>query len=477
MRWLRRIPEDVIALAAIALVVGTSHAPLIRHAVGLHDPSTLFALGHRVLGGAALYRDVAFPHGPLPVYVDAGFQGLLGGKLIASLYAALAVKVLRVWAVWLVVRGLADRRTAALVAVFAAFDPLFGGAAHVEAAYAELFAALAALWVVRGRLALASACAAAIAWALPGAGVVAAIAFAVGVRRGAVAAGASLGAAIVAIALLGGGVAWLPALPSGWALALPVAAVAVALAVARCERVELGAVAMLAVPIGSLVALFSGSLALDPLDLLPRVLGVAVTVAAAVAPERVRGWLGVEPVVAVALVGVPIACGAPAAVLGALVLALSSARLAPRAKHVLAAALALSGAGAFALALHAGRDPLAGPDVAALRDTRVSSPHPMLRGLRVTRPDRDALAALREMVPRGATCFVDADLPALYALLGCTNPTRYDQDALVTEPLLVIAALPDVLIVRGDGAIARPLLDAYDRIGGAEDLAVYRRRR
>jgi hypothetical protein len=50
----------------------------------------------------------------------------------------------------------------------------------------------------------------------------------------------------------------------------------------------------------------------------------------------------------------------------------------------------------------------------------------MLRGIEVPEWRARALEWLSAQVPAGSTCFIYANLPSLYDLLGCTNPTKVD---------------------------------------------------
>jgi hypothetical protein len=81
--------------------------------------------------------------------------------------------------------------------------------------------------------------------------------------------------------------------------------------------------------------------------------------------------------------------------------------------------------------------------------------HPLLLGQRISEPRATALAWLASQIEPGATCFIHGDLPVLYSLLGCRNPTRLDTTAasLITDrdaadaTLALRAAPPRYLLV------------------------------
>ena len=146
---LRRIwqatPIDVVAFVVIAVVMTVWHLRYIRTGMCFNDPSWFFHFGRRALEGDAPYRDYIFQVGPLPIYVDAGFQQVFGSKYVASLYAGLAIKILRVQIIWMIARRLAGMRAASALVLFCALDPMFAFAHHWSTAYAQLFLTLAGL--------------------------------------------------------------------------------------------------------------------------------------------------------------------------------------------------------------------------------------------------------------------------------------------------------------------------------------------
>lgn len=144
-----RAPIDVVALLVIALTMIATHRPLIHQGMSWCDPSWFFHFGNRTLHGAVPYRDYVFSLGPFPIYLDAGFQGIFGETYLASLYAGLFIKILRVWVYWLLVRRLVSTRAAALFAVFAALDSSVSyWAHHWNSTDAQLFFTTSALWIV-----------------------------------------------------------------------------------------------------------------------------------------------------------------------------------------------------------------------------------------------------------------------------------------------------------------------------------------
>ena len=145
----RRIPIDVIALVAIATVILATHAPFVAtHGACFNDPAWYFHFGHRTLSGDIPYRDYVFQVGPLPIFVDAGFQAVFGSTYVASLYAGLGVKILRAFVIWMIVRRIAGPRAAGALMVFCAFDPLFAFMNNWSTSWALLFTTLSGLFLV-----------------------------------------------------------------------------------------------------------------------------------------------------------------------------------------------------------------------------------------------------------------------------------------------------------------------------------------
>lgn len=138
----------ISSLIAIALVMVLSHYHLVRRGIAFDDPSWCFHFGRRIVDGAAPYRDYVYQGGPLPIYVDGLFQSMFGSSYAASLNAALAIAILRVFVVWMIVRRLAGAGAATLLAVWCGFDPVFAVHYHASASYTQLFVVLAGLFLL-----------------------------------------------------------------------------------------------------------------------------------------------------------------------------------------------------------------------------------------------------------------------------------------------------------------------------------------
>jgi hypothetical protein len=502
----RRTPVDLIGLVVIAAAIVVTHKRFILHGMCFNDPSWYFHFGHRVAAEKAVpYRDFVFQVGPLPIYVDATFQAIFGSKYAASLYAALFIKVLRVWVVWAIVRRLASLRAAGLIAVYCALDPLFMFAHHWSTAYVHLFITLAGLFLLLAsratreraaltHLALAGLSAALIMSARQSAAimvglVLAASAAALVLRReltprrllalgagyaagvvllfGALAALGALGPAIqqmfldapqkkgieglpAALDAISGGAFTMP--EHHWAigfllyLALPAVVVGAVLYLASHEReIALQTIGLVLIPIAFFIGLLVRYAELNYFSDLPRTFFTATTALAVLAPQRVRAWFGVPPLLAIAFGGLPLACDwalemsfpgrgwgdAPSLILGVFLFALASSRLGGRAKTLLCGALAAASLINFAIAYRLDLNPFA-KDTAGdgtRSETTESSANPRLRGLKVTQSRKLALDWLQQTVPPHSTCFVYGNLPVLYTLLGCQNPTRIDSTA------------------------------------------------
>jgi hypothetical protein len=144
----RRVPVDLLAFVTIAIVLLVMQKPFLRYGMCFSDSAWYYHFGRRALAGQVPYRDYVFQVGPLPIYVDAVFQAIFGSKYMASLYAALFLKILRVFAIWALARRLAGVTAASLLAVFCALDVTFGWAYHWSWGYAELFIILSGLCCV-----------------------------------------------------------------------------------------------------------------------------------------------------------------------------------------------------------------------------------------------------------------------------------------------------------------------------------------
>lgn len=148
-RLLRAIPIDIIAFFVIALLVVVSHESVVRHGLSLNDPAWYFHFGGRTLDGDVPYRDYVFNGGPLPIYVDAGFQSLFGRTLVASLYASIFVKIARIFVIWLIARRIASARAAACVCLYCVVDVSFGWIQVCSGTpYSQLLYSLAGLFLL-----------------------------------------------------------------------------------------------------------------------------------------------------------------------------------------------------------------------------------------------------------------------------------------------------------------------------------------
>ncbi len=498
--WWRRVPVDLVAFAAIALVILLPCSYSLRRSVSLADASWYVHFGTRVLHGDVPYRDFVFPRGPLPLYVDAAFQAAFGASYRASAYAAALLAVIRIFLVWALARRLVDLRVATLLATFCAFDPLFALPYHADASYLRVLVALGGLALVRGSgtterwphawFAVAGVALAATALVQPAVTLVLAILTSVLVativkRRDGITArafallsagaGVTLAASLVVLAAIG---ALAPALhqlvltapsatildstidavsggafvgPHGWwgglllVLALPGAVVAATLYLAsRDDDLEPATIALVAVPFGCLYVLFVRYGQLDLLLDLPRTALIAVITLAVASPGKLRSWLGLEPLIALALAAIPLATDAAAQlastgrgpgdsaalVLGVILCTLASNRITSHAKGWLCGALALSAALHVGLALHRAAPVFAGTSQPGPSAPTVSSKRTALRGMRMSPARRQAIDWLARQIPAHHSCFVQGNLPGLYAVLGCSNPTRADVAAV-----------------------------------------------
>lgn len=358
----------VVAFIAIAALVLVPRIPFIHQGLAFNDASWMFHYGHRVLNGAVPYRDFVFQVGPLPIYVDAGFQAIFGAKLVASLYAAAAIHVVRVLAVWAVARRLAGARTAAALCVFCSFDLSFGWAHHWSWAYAQLFITTGALgFVVASRaaterrrlfgLVLAGSSAGFILASRQASAVmivalllVASVAL---LARGrlsrremlAIWGGVAAGIAIVLLALVclgalgpaiqqmlldapekkgagsiravldavSGGALVLPGATWGQGviqyLVLPMAGVSMVMRLLRQRdnaTVSVGSVGMLLVPGFIVLGLFLQYAKIEISDLVRMFFSVTIAVTVQ-DPSRCQRWFGIEPLLVVGLTGLPLA--------------------------------------------------------------------------------------------------------------------------------------------------------------------------
>lgn len=364
-RW---IPGTLLAFLGIAVAVVLSHHPVFRTGMCFNDPSWYFHFGQRVLHGDQPYRDFVFQVGPLPIYVDAAFQTVFGERYVASLYAGLFIKILRIGVVWLIARRFAGNRAASALAVFCVLDPFFSFAHHWSTPYSELFLTLSGLCFIvateaEGRrtlvfLALAGFTAALVMASRPSSAVLTGLVlFAAStvmlVRKqyftgprylalwagflvalllfaGALAAGGMLGPAIQQMILDGpekkgirGVAAVFDAISGGamvdgrfttrWRgfaffIGIPLAVIAASALLRRREVKVTGAtVALLLVPALMLPALWVRDASFEVHTDLPRTFLSIICAVAVFAPATLREWFGLEPLHAIALGGLALA--------------------------------------------------------------------------------------------------------------------------------------------------------------------------
>ena len=486
---------DGVAFVVIAVAMVVSHRSSLVRGAAFDVHSWAFHYG---------VQRHAPPGGPLPMYVAAVVERVFGARYLVVLWADLLVDVLRVLAMWMLVRRLVDARAAALVAVFCVLDPVLDAQPAWGAHFVELAVALAGLLVVcagraTGRtariyLGCAGASLALAATAVPALGAVGAIAIAIATARFprrelapwwlgygggfavalAVAPGGvldSLGglvtlrgwvdAATGGALAAGGDRSWLGALIVG--AALPAALVGVvAWLAARDREISLGALGVLAVPVAFAINLVMRDARLDDLSNVPRALATLVVAVALARPARLGEWLGLDRAAVLALAAIPLAADwalqlagdggdAPALVLGAIAIALASAHLSPRIKTTGCAALAAVGLVRVAVCWHTGESLLDRPGLR--RDAAFSLHNRHLRGLKLDRAHKTALDWLAGVVPPHATCSVDPTVRALATVLDCRPPGADEPPA-------------EYVIARDDAWVA----PGYARIGACADV-------
>jgi hypothetical protein len=516
------LPADLVAFVAIAVAMLAIHRPFIRHGMSFNDPTWYFHFGQRTLAGDVPYRDYVFQVGPLPIYMDAAFQAVFGAKYAASLYAALLVKILRVFVIWMIARRLAGARAAALLCVFCALDPMFSFAHHWSTSYAELFFTLGGLFLLLARRAaeagagagagagerrvrvhlVLAGCATALVlsarqasvvtigmlllvataillarkqfftparfialWAGFAAGVLLVLGFlaAIGALEPAIrqmfleaAEKKAVGGLHSFLDAISGGafVVYLGSMGFSWwsgplhYLGLSMAIVLVAARLGGYAReVSLQTVGVLLLPSLLVLGLFLRFGSLEWVTDLPRMFLSVTTAVAVLSYERARRWFGLDPIVAIGLGALPLASDWALEMsfpgrgwgdvwglcTGLILVSLATSHVGERAKQAICAALAAAGLLHFAVHLAHDTNPFGKFDANDGTLTENSrSPHilgerrKVFWGLRVTEWRAQAVEWLGEEVPPGATCFIYANLPSLYDVLGCTNPTRVD---------------------------------------------------
>ncbi len=531
----RKIPLDARAFAIIAVTVLLTHIPFTHYGLCFNDPSWLFHFGRKTLHGATPYRDYVWQVGPLPVYVDAAFQEVLGEHYRASLYAALLIKIVRVSVLWAVGRRLGGVAAASALAVFCALDPLFSFAHDWSTPYADLSIVVSALCMLAAMraegplelvyLALSGAAAALVIASRPVSALVIALLLAATtplllLRReyftrarfvafwgGFFGAVVVFALVLVALGAFGDAIQQmfidpprengihgidvvLDAISGGaltdgrytkltgflFFLGLPCAIIGgAAWLAARPREVKSSELALLLVPAAIVLGLIVRYADLEYTTDVPRTLFTAAVALAVLSPDRTRAWLGIEPALVIALAGLALASDwavemsfpgrgwgdVSALVTGAILLGLASSKIPPRVKLGVCVAFAVSAVIHTAIQLRFDFDPFAKPEATdgTIADNDFeprmrSAYNPILRGIRVPEWRSQALEWLAEQVEPHRTCFVYGNLPMLYDLLDCANPTGLDRTGIgeaslddVREALSILRAHPpDYLI-------------------------------
>jgi hypothetical protein len=172
---------------------------------------------------------------------------------------------------------------------------------------------------------------------------------------------------------------------------------------------------------------------------------------------------------------------APSLMTGAIVVSLASARLPARHKLLIAAVLAVTALGMSGAIIHNHANPFAQIDSAdgTLSENRYRIDDPLLQGMRIHAARKKTIEWLRSQVPVGSTCFVYGNMPVLYDLLSCHNPTRIDTTAAdfitAADAEQASAALrehpPDFLIAHEQQWMNPPLtLDLSGELGRYDGL-------
>lgn len=313
------------------------------------------------------------------------------------------------------------------------------------------------------------------------------------------------GIASVADALTGGSVHdWRHSAFGGFFvfLGIPIATVAGVLYVAERgpRELALGTLAMLIVPAALVVGLLERYGSAGATEDLPRTLLSALVLLALVAPERLERWFGVSPLYVVGIGGLALASdwalemsavgrgwGDSSSTIAAVcLLALASTRAPLRAKTAVMIALALGALLYVGLAIHEQRNPfVASESVPGSLQLSRSAPmlhgtrHPMLKHTRLQRTRAKIAVWLAAQVEPGSTCFLYGNLPVLYDLLRCTNPTKLDTTAAdfmtVGDAERALATLranpPDYLVAQESQWMSPSLEVAVERYDGLNPAA------
>ena len=250
---------------------------------------------------------------------------------------------------------------------------------------------------------------------------------------------------------------------------------------ARDREVPSSLVAMIAMVALILLGLYLRYALLDWFTDLPRMFLTLTTVLAVGSPARLRRWFGVEPLVAIGLGALPLASDwtlqaslpgrdagdAASLVTGLLLVTLASRHLASRAKTLVCGALALAAMLHFGAALQARHNPFSD---GILREDRFPTSNPAMRDMRLSEATQKVMEWLISQVEPDHTCFIYGNLPVLYDVLGCHNPTRLDAIAVdsltAADAEEAMAALrlhpPDYVIAHDLTAMLPALTTALD---------------
>lgn len=543
----RKLPAHLLAFVAIAVAIVITHWRYLRMGITFNDASWYFHFGKRFLDGDVPYRDYLFQVGPLPIYVDAAFQKLFGTTFLASLYAGLLIKIVRVFVSWAIARRIAGRWPALAIALFCAVDPAFAFVYHWSTPYAELFVSLSGLCLLlaidrtgRGALVwlfLAGMCLGLVVSARQSSAIMLAIVglactgillwrkelftpqrfaamwggFAVGflIIFAVLALQGALGPAIQQMFLdapqkkgisgidmildpLSGGAliharfdstqTWYSCL-FYW-LGIPLAITGAMIYIGtRKESVTPQAIAVLVLPLVIIVGLLTRYGEIGFFNDLPRTALTVVLALAVFSPNLLRSLFGIEPVVAFALGGLPLALDwamelsnlgrgwgdPPALLVGVLLLPLASNRIGVRAKQIVAAGFAFVACVHLVSSFRQHFNPLGSLDGTPAQ-TRFSVKHPMLKGIRMNKGRKLVLDWLRKEIQPGSTCFIYGNMPVLYTLLDCKNPTLIDTTAAdfltgddADQAMATLEAHPPDYIIGHELAFMNPSLRIEER--------------
>ena len=266
-------------------------------------------------------------------------------------------------------------------------------------------------------------------------------------------------------------------------IALPLATSGLAIwAITRRGSVSSRTVALLVVPLAVVVGLLGRNAWNLYFYDLPRTFLSFVTACAILVPDRARRWFGVEPVVMLALCGLPLASdwalemsypgrgwGDPLSLVPCtLIFVLASRRLPERIKTWLCAGLFVLAVCHQVQYLATDHNPYAKDEASdgSLTDNRFEVDHPLLRGHQLPEQRKLIVEWLVRSVPAGSTCFMYGTIPIVYELTGCINPTRLDVTipAFITrrdaeQALATLRADPPDFIIAQEGSWMNPSLE------------------